>query len=174
MHWLLMYIHLIQVPIIVAINKCDKHDVNPHKIKEQLLQYNINVEEMGGDVPCVHVSGLTGLGLDALEETIIAIAEVSEYKGDPSGLCEGTIIESNLTRERGHVATILVNRGTLKLGAVIVSGTSWAKVRHLTDTTGSRVKKAGPSDPVEVLGWKTLPSAGDMVISSNKGPRSKV
>jgi translation initiation factor IF-2 len=121
------------------------------------------VEDLGGDVPCVHVSGLTGSGLDHLEETILAISEVNEYKGEAVGTCEGTVIESKLTRERGYVATILVNRGTLSAGSIIVSGTSWAKVKYLTDANGNSISIAGPSEPVEVMGWKTLPSAGDVV-----------
>lgn len=150
----------------MAINKCDKPNVNAKKIKEDLIKYNIIVEELGGDVPCVHVSGLTGIGLDELEETILTISEVAEFKADSTGCCEGTIVESNLTREKGFVATVLVNRGTLKPGSIIVSGTSWAKVKNLIDASGNIIESAGPSEPVEVMGWRTLPGAGDIVLES--------
>ncbi|KAJ3321738.1 hypothetical protein HDV06_003887 [Boothiomyces sp. JEL0866] len=152
------------VPIIVAINKCDKPGVNPKKIKEDLLRYNITVEEYGGDIPAVEISGKTGKGLAELEETILAIAEVNDYRGDPTGPVEATVVESKMTKGFGNVATVIVKRGTLVPGAVIVAGESLCKVRKMIDEHGKSIKSIGPSGPIEVLGWKDLPSAGELVL----------
>ena len=156
-----------QVPIIVAINKCDKPGVNPQKIKQDLLRYDIVVEEMGGEIPAVHISGKTGMGLQELEETILALAEVADYRGDPIGHAEGIVVEAKHTKQFGSVATIIVKRGTLKPGAILVAGNAWCKVKRMIDEYGRTVKQVGPSGPVEVLGWKELPEAGDLVLQSD-------
>lgn len=155
------------MPIIVAINKCDKPGVNPKKIQQDLLRYNVVVEEMGGDVPCVEISGKTGKGLDTLEETIIALAEVSDYRGDASGPVEGFVVESKLSKQFGNVATMIVKRGTLKPGSVLVAGTSWCRVKRMIDANRVSHSSAGPATPIEVLGWKELPVAGDLVLEAD-------
>ncbi|KAJ3020389.1 hypothetical protein HKX48_000858 [Thoreauomyces humboldtii] len=152
------------VPIIVAINKCDKPDVNTRKIKEGLLRYDVVLEEFGGEIPAVEVSGLTGKGLDELEETIVTLAEVLDIRGDSTGAVEGVVVESKLVRGKGNVATVLVRRGKLTPGTVVVAGNSWSKVRVMHDEHGEEVLEAGPSLPVEVMGWRELPAAGDEVL----------
>ncbi|KAH9253026.1 hypothetical protein BASA81_009031 [Batrachochytrium salamandrivorans] len=161
------------VPIIVAINKCDKPGINLKKIKEGLIRYDLILEEFGGEVPAVEISGLTGKGLDDLEETILTVAEVLDVRGDASGPCEGVVIESKLNREQGNVATILVRRGTLRPGALIVAGGSWCKVRKLIDENGDELEEAGPSTPISVTGWKSLPSAGDEVLEAENEALAK-
>ena len=156
-----------QVPIIVAINKCDKPGIDPQKIKQDLLRYEIVVEEMGGEIPAVQISGKTGMGLDELEETILAMAEVADYRGDPNGLVEAMVVESKHSKQFGPVATLIVKRGTLKPGAVLVAGNAWCKVKRMIDEYGRPLKEVGPSGPVEVLGWKELPEAGDQVLESD-------
>ncbi|OAJ36528.1 hypothetical protein BDEG_20693 [Batrachochytrium dendrobatidis JEL423] len=155
-----------KVPVIVALNKCDKPGVNMKKTKEDLLRYELVLEEYGGEIPAVEVSGLTGKGLDSLEETILTVSEVLDIRGDPSGACEAIIIESKLSREQGNVATVLVRRGTLKPGAVLVAGSTWCKVRRLVDEKGVELSEAGPSTPISVTGWKALPNAGDEVLEA--------
>ena len=152
------------VPIIVAINKCDKQGANPTKTKDSLLQNNIVLEEFGGDIPAVEVSGLTVKGLDMLEETVLAVSEVLDLRGDSEGLSEATTIESDVSRERGFMATVIVSRGTLKPGDILVSGNTWCKAKCLLDEHGREVLEAPPSTPVQVMGWKDLPVAGDIVI----------
>ena len=156
-----------QVPLIVALNKCDKQNIDKKKVLEQLLQHNVICEEMGGDVPCVSISAKTGLGLEELEDTIIAVSEINDYRGDDTGMAEGTIIESKMTQKLGGVATVLVSRGTLKTGSYILAGNAWCKVRRIVNDTGASCSTAGPSIPVEVQGWKGLPSAGDQVIEAD-------
>jgi translation initiation factor IF-2 len=155
-----------EVPMIVAVNKCDKPGVDTAKVLEELMQHNVMVEEFGGEVPAVKISGKTGMGLAELEETILTIAEVVDYRGDPDGPVEGTIIESKMSKELGNVATVLVKRGTLKPGSIIVAGNCWCKVKRMISDNGDIVSNAGPSYPVEVLGWKELPEAGDMVLQA--------
>ncbi|KND05091.1 translation initiation factor IF-2 [Spizellomyces punctatus DAOM BR117] len=162
-----------QVPIIVAINKCDKPHINLRKVKEGLLRHEIVLEEYGGEIPAVQISALTGKGLDELEENILTLAEVMDIRGDPSGPVEGVVVESKLVRGRGNVATVLVKRGTLKPGGVVVAGTTWCKVRVMHDEHGVAVKEAGPSLPVEVMGWKELPAAGDEVLGADKEDLAK-
>ncbi|KAJ3305111.1 hypothetical protein HDV03_002038 [Kappamyces sp. JEL0829] len=156
-----------QVPIVVAINKCDKPGVDPQKIKESLLRHEVIVEDMGGEVPAVNISGKTGLGLEELEETILAIAEIADYRGDPTGLVEGIIVEAKLSKQFGNVATMIVQRGTLRPGAIVVAGNTWCRVRRMIDEYGRPLTSAGPSSPVEVLGWKELPDAGDVVLEAD-------
>ncbi|ODT78660.1 MAG: translation initiation factor IF-2 [Pelagibacterium sp. SCN 64-44] len=149
------------VPIIVAINKMDKPEANPQRVRTELLQHEVFVESMGGDVLDVEVSAKTGEGLDKLLETILLQAEVLELKVARDGRAEGLVIEAKLDRGRGAVATVLVQRGTLKIGDILVAGTEFARVRALINDKGEQVKEAGPSVPVEVLGFNGVPSAGD-------------
>ena len=149
------------VPIIVAINKMDKPEANPQRVRTELLQHEVFVESMGGDVLDVEVSAKTQAGLDKLLETILLQAEVLELKVARDGRAEGLVIEAKLDRGRGAVATVLVQRGTLKIGDILVAGTEFARVRALINDQGGQVKEAGPSVPVEVLGFNGVPSAGD-------------
>ncbi|MDB5540968.1 MAG: infB [Devosia sp.] len=149
------------VPIIVAINKMDKPSANPTRVRTELLQHEVFVESMGGDVLDVEVSAVTKAGLDKLLETILLQAEVLELKVARDGRAEGLVIEAKLDRGRGAVATVLVQRGTLAIGDILVAGTEFARVRALINDQGEQVKEAGPSTPVEVLGFTGVPSAGD-------------
>jgi len=149
------------VPIIVAINKMDKPDADPLRVRTELLQHEVFVESMGGDVLDVEVSAKTGNGLDKLLETIQLQAEVLELRVARDGRAEGLVIEAKLDRGRGAVATVLVQRGTLSIGDILVAGTEFARVRALINDKGEQVKQAGPSTPVEVLGFTGVPSAGD-------------
>ncbi|MES2136637.1 MAG: translation initiation factor IF-2, partial [Pseudomonadota bacterium] len=149
------------VPMIVAINKIDKPDAKPQKVREELLQHEVIVEDMGGDVQDVEVSAKEKTNLDKLLEAIELQAEILELKANPDRAAEGTVIEAKLDKGRGPLATVLVERGTLRVGDVFVAGASSGKVRALVDDHGRQVKEAGPSVPVEVLGLSVVPSAGD-------------
>ena len=149
------------VPMIVAINKIDKPEAKPQKVREELLQHEIIVEDMGGDVQDVEVSATKKTNLDKLLEAIQLQAEILELKANPDRAAEGTVIEAKLDKGRGPLATVLVERGTLRVGDVFVAGASSGKVRALVDDQGRQVKEAGPSVPVEVLGLSAVPSAGD-------------
>ena len=151
------------VPMIVAINKVDKPGGNPQKVREELLQHDVQVEYMGGDVQDVEVSALKKTGLDDLIEKIQLQAELLELKANPDRMAEGAVIEATLDKGRGPVATILVTRGTLKVGDVFVVGAESGKVRAMVNDKGQQVKVAGPSTPVEVLGLSGVPSAGDQL-----------
>jgi translation initiation factor IF-2 len=149
------------VPMIVAINKIDKPDAKPQKVREELLQHEVIVEDMGGDVQDVEVSATKKTNLDKLLDAIQLQAEILELKANPDRAAEGTVIEAKLDKGRGPLATVLVERGTLRVGDVFVAGASSGKVRALVDDHGRQVKEAGPSVPVEVLGLSAVPSAGD-------------
>jgi translation initiation factor IF-2 len=149
------------VPMIVAINKIDKPEAKPQKVREELLQHEVIVEDMGGDVQDVEVSAKNKTNLDKLLEAITLQAEILELKANPERAAEGTVIEAKLDKGRGPLATVLVERGTLRVGDVFVAGASSGKVRALVDDHGRQVKEAGPSVPVEVLGLSVVPSAGD-------------
>jgi translation initiation factor IF-2 len=149
------------VPMIVAINKVDKPEAKPQKVREELLQHEIIVEDMGGDVQDVEVSATKKTNLDKLLEAIQLQAEILELKANPDRAAEGTVIEAKLDKGRGPLATVLVQRGTLRVGDVFVAGASSGKVRAMIDDKGRQVKEAGPSFPVEVLGLSAVPSAGD-------------
>jgi translation initiation factor IF-2 len=149
------------VPMIVAINKVDLDSANPQRVRERLLEHEVIVEEMGGDVQNVEVSALKKIGLDALIEKIQLQAELLELRANPDREAEGTVIEAKLDKGRGPVATILVNRGTLRVGDVFVVGAESGKVRAMIDDKGRQIKEAGPAMPVEVLGISGVPSAGD-------------
>ncbi|MFC7702700.1 translation initiation factor IF-2 [Plastorhodobacter daqingensis] len=152
-----------KVPMIVAINKCDKPSAQPDKVRTDLLQHEIVVEKMSGDVQDVEVSALTGKGLDELLEAIALQAEILELKANPKRAAMGAVIEAKLDVGRGPVATVLVQHGTLKQGDIFVVGEQWGKVRALINDKGDRVKEAGPSVPVEVLGLNGTPEAGDVL-----------
>ena len=149
------------VPMIVAINKIDKPEAKPQKVREELLQHEIIVEDMGGEVQDVEVSATKKTNLDKLLEAIQLQAEILELKANPDRAAEGTVIEAKLDKGRGPLATVLVERGSLRVGDVFVAGASSGKVRALIDDHGRQVKEAGPSVPVEVLGLSAVPSAGD-------------
>jgi translation initiation factor IF-2 len=149
------------VPMIVAINKVDKPEANPQKIRERLLEHEVIVEAMSGDVQDVEVSALKKTGLDELIEKILLQAELLELRANPGRAADATVIEAQLDKGRGPVATVLVNRGTLKRGDVFVVGTESGRVRALVDDKGQQIKEAGPSMPVEVLGLGGVPNAGD-------------
>ena len=150
-----------KVPMIVAINKIDKYDANPTKVRTDLLQHEIVVEAMSGDVQDVEVSAKTGLGLDKLLEAIALQAEILELRANPARAAQGAVIEAKLDVGRGPVATVLVQNGTLRKGDIFVVGEQWGKVRALVNDKGERIDEAGPSVPVEVLGLSGTPSAGD-------------
>ena len=149
------------VPIIVAINKIDKQSANPTKVRTELLQHEIVVEGMGGDTLDVEVSAMKGTNLDKLLEVILLQAEVLDLKANPNREASGLVVEAQLDKGRGPVATVLVQRGTLKLGDIFVAGSSWGRVRALINDKGEHIKEAGPSVPVEVLGLNSAPEAGD-------------
>ncbi|WP_320200324.1 translation initiation factor IF-2 [Agrobacterium sp. rho-13.3] len=149
------------VPIIVAINKIDKHEANADKVRQQLLQHEVFVESLGGEVLDVEVSAKNKLNLDKLLEAVLLQAEILDLKANLNRTAEGTVIEAQLDRGRGSVATILVQKGVLRPGQIIVAGDQWGRVRALVNDKGEHVKEAGPATPVEVLGLSGTPSAGD-------------
>ncbi|WP_428683957.1 translation initiation factor IF-2 [Sphingopyxis sp.] len=161
------------VPIIVAINKVDKEGANPQRVRERLLEHELVVEEMGGDVQNVEVSALKKTGLDKLLDAIAVQAEIMELKANPDRAAEGTVVEAKLDKGRGPVATILVRRGTLKVGDIFVCGAESGRVRALIDDQGKQVKEAGPSMPVEVLGLGGVPMAGDTLTVVENEARAR-
>ena len=150
-----------KAPIIVAVNKCDKPDVDPQKVKNELLQHELIPEDMGGDIQCINVSALKKTGLDQLIEAIELQAEILELKSDPDCPATGIVIESKIEKGKGSVITLLVNSGTIRVGDIIVVGTENGKVRALINDLGERVNEAMPSTPIEVLGLSGTPMAGD-------------
>lgn len=159
------------VPIVVAINKIDLPAADSKRIKQDLLQHNVQVEEMGGDVQCVEVSAKKKINMDKLEEAILLQAEMLELKANPNRVAAGTVIESKLDQGRGNVATVLVQNGTLRVGDIFVSGSEWGRVRALVNDKGKRVDEALPAEPIEVLGLYGAPNAGDdfvVVLSEQK------
>jgi translation initiation factor IF-2 len=150
-----------KVPMIVAINKVDKPDAKPERVRTELLQHEVQVESLGGEVLDVEVSATKKLNLDRLLETIGLQAEILDLKANPFRPAEGTVIEAKLDRGRGPVATVLIQRGTLHVGDIVVAGAEWGRVRALVSDTGSSIELAGPSVPVEVLGFNGTPEAGD-------------
>ena len=161
------------VPMIVAINKIDRENANPQKVRERLLEHEIIVEDMGGEVQDVEVSALKKIGLDDLIEKIMLQAEIMELKANPERSAEGTVVEAKLDKGRGPVATILVKRGTLNVGDIFVVGAESGKVRALLDDKGKNVKQAGPSVPVEVLGLTGVPQAGDTLTVVENEARAR-
>ena len=153
-----------EVPIIVAINKCDKPDANAAKVRTELLQHEIVVEEMGGDVLAVDVSAKARTGLDKLEEAILLQAEILDLKANANRPAEGVIVEAKMEQGRGSVATALIQRGTLRRGDIFVAGSEWGRVRALIDDHGQQIEEAIPGMPVEILGLSGTPDAGDDVV----------
>ena len=149
------------VPIVVAINKMDLPAANPHNVRAQLTEHGLVVEELGGDVVSVEVSGLTGAGVDRLLEYLDLIAEIENYSANPKAPASGTVIEAQLETGRGPVATVIVQRGTLRRGDALVAGSVAGRVRAMFDERGTAVTEAGPSTPVLVMGWDDVPQAGD-------------
>jgi translation initiation factor IF-2 len=163
------------VPMIVAVNKIDKGDANPTRVKTELLQHEVQVEDMGGETQVVEVSATKAIGLDKLEEAILLQAEVLDLKANPDRPAEGAVVEAKLDKGRGPVATVLVQRGTLKVGDIVVAGAEWGRVRLLANERGESVKSAGPSTPIEVLGLSAAPEAGDeMVVVENEARAREV
>ncbi|MAN47365.1 MAG: translation initiation factor IF-2 [Alphaproteobacteria bacterium] len=161
------------VPIIVAVNKTDLPDSNADKVLTDLLQHDVQVESMGGETQAVKVSALTGQGLDELTDAITLQAELLELKANPSRHADGVVIESQLDKGRGPVATVLVKRGTLERGDIVVAGSQWGKVRALVDERGQQLKGAGPSQPVEVLGLDGAPDPGDSFVVVDTEARAR-
>ncbi len=162
-----------KVPLIVAINKIDKADATPDRVRSELLQYEIQVESLGGETLEIEVSAKTGQGLDSLLEAIALQAELLDLKANPDRAAEGTVIEAKLDRGRGPVATVLVQRGTLRTGDIVVAGAEWGRVRALIADTGAQIKEAPPSLPVEVLGFNGTPEAGDRVAVVESEARAR-
>jgi translation initiation factor IF-2 len=165
-----------KVPIIIALNKIDKPDANPDRVKTELTEAGIVVEEYGGDVPLVPVSAKTRIGLDELIEMILLVADLQELKANPNRRAIGTIVEAQLDKNRGPVATVLVQTGTLKVGDIIVVGETFGRVRALENDKGKRVTKAGPASAVVILGLADVPQAGDIlrVVDDEKEARTMV
>jgi translation initiation factor IF-2 len=161
------------VPMIVAINKIDKPDAKPERVRTELLQYEVQVESLGGDVLELEVSATKKINLDKLLDMIGLQAELLELKADPGRAAEGTVIEAKLDRGRGPVATVLVQRGTLHVGDLIVAGAEWGRVRAIVSDTGATVTSAGPSTPVEVLGFTGTPEAGDRLAVVESEARAR-
>ncbi len=151
-----------EVPIIVAINKMDKHEADPSRVRNELLQHEVFVESMGGEILDVEVSAMQKTNLEGILDAIILQSELLELKANPEGRAQGIVIEAKLDKGRGAVATVLVQNGKLAVGDIVVAGSQWAKVRALINDKGEQIKTAGPSTPVEVLGFTGVPDAGDL------------
>jgi len=149
------------VPIIVAVNKIDKPESDSTRVRQQMVEHGVVPSEWGGTNEFVDVSAKAQTNLETLLDTILLVADVEELKGDPIGRARGVVLEAHLDKGRGPVATVLVQRGTLEVGDTLVSGTTWAKIRAMLDENGQPVKQAGPSKPVQILGWSATPNAGD-------------
>jgi translation initiation factor IF-2 len=163
------------VPMIVAINKSDLPGANPGRVRQELLQHDVQVEDMGGDVLSVEISAKTGKGLDKLREAILLQAEILDLKANPDRPAEGAVVESKLEKGRGAVATVLVRRGTLKVGDIFVAGGEWGRVRALINDRGENVQNAPPAMPVEVLGLQGAPVAGDdLVVVESEGKAREI
>ncbi len=149
------------VPIVVAVNKVDKESADPTRVRQQLVERGLVPSEWGGDTEFVDVSAKAKTNLDTLLETILLVADLEDLKGVPTGPARGTVIEAHLDKGRGPVATVLVQRGTLDIGDALVSGTTYCKIRAMQDENGNPVESAGPSKPVQLLGWEAVPASGD-------------
>lgn len=153
------------VPIVVAVNKIDKPDAKPERIRTEMAEHNITPEEWGGNVPFVDISAKSGKGIDLLLETLLAIAEMQDLKANPNRYAMGTVIESKMDKNIGGVASLLIQNGTLRIGDPIVVGTTYGKVRTMKDDLGNSIVEAGPSTPVEITGLSATPSAGDKFMA---------
>ena len=161
------------VPIVVAVNKIDKPEAKPERVRQQLSDYGLIPEEWGGDTIMVDVAAKKGLHVDDLLEMLLLVAEMQELKADPKGAPTGTVIEANLDKGKGPVATVIVQDGTLRRGDIIHTGSAWGKIRAMIDDKGRNVNEAGPSMPVEVLGLESVPQPGEKftTLSSEREAR---
>ncbi len=164
------------VPIVVAINKIDKPEANPDMVKQQLADAGLVIEEWGGDTLCIPISAKEKKGIPELLESILLVAEMEDLRANPSQPAEGTVIEAELDKTKGPLATVLVHNGTLRLGDIIVVGTAWGRLRAMFNDTGKRVRKAEPSTPVALLGLNTVPQVGDImtVVASEQQARALI
>jgi translation initiation factor IF-2 len=162
-----------EVPVIVAINKMDRPDADPQRVRTELLQHELVVEDMGGEILDIEVSAKEKTNLDKLEEAILLQSEILDLKANPERPAEGVIIESKMEQGRGPVATVLVQRGTLKGGDIVIAGAKWGRVRAMLDAHGKEMKEAGPSMPVEILGLNGTPAAGDDVVVVDSENRAR-
>src|SRR5690606_27059450 len=153
------------VPMVVAVNKIDLPTANPDRIKQQLSELEVMPEEWGGDVPFVEVSAKEGLGLDDLIEVLLLVADLNDLRANAIVPAEGAVIEARVDGSRGPVATLLVQNGTLNMRDVVVAGTTWGRVKAMFDDRGKRIRKAGPSTPVEIMGLMEVPEAGDTFLT---------
>ena len=161
------------VPIVVAVNKIDKPDAHPEKIRTEMAEHNITPEEWGGNIPFVDISAKSGLGIDLLLETLLAIAEMQDLKANPNRYAMGTVIESKMDKNIGGVASLLIQNGTLRLGDPIVVGTTYGKVRTMKNDLGESIVEAGPSTPIEITGLSSNPSAGDKFMAFETESQAK-
>ena len=149
------------VPIVVAVNKVDKDEADPNRVRTQMVEHGVVPSEWGGDYEFVDVSAKANLNLDSLLDTLLVVADLEDLKGDPTGRARGTVLEAHLDKGRGPVATVLVQRGTLEVGDALIAGTAYCRIRAMQDENGRAQTTAGPSKPVQILGWSHVPSAGD-------------
>ncbi len=165
-----------KVPIIVAVNKIDKADANPERVKTELSEHGIVIEEYGGEVPLVPVSAREGTGIDDLLDTVLIVADIQELKANPKRSAVGTVVEAEMDKARGAIATVLVQTGTLKVGDIVVVGDTYGRVRALQNSLGERITKAGPSSPAVILGLGEVPAAGDVlrVVPDEKTARAMI
>ncbi|KKY16340.1 putative mitochondrial translation initiation [Diplodia seriata] len=160
-----------RVPIIVAINKIDMEGANPERVKQDLARHGVDVEDFGGDIQAIPVSGKTGEGMQDLEEATIALSEMLDHRADPDGPVEGWVLEAS-TKKSGKAATVLVRRGTLKVGSIIVAGQTFARVRSIKNEAGVDISSVGPGMPAEIDGWRGPPAAGDEVLEAPNEQRA--
>jgi translation initiation factor IF-2 len=153
-----------KVPIVVALNKIDKPDANPERVKQQLADLGLVIEEWGGDTVCVPISAKQGKGISDLLENLFLVADILELKADPDSAAEGVVIEARLDKTKGPLATLLVQKGTLKRGDIAVAGSAWGKIKAMFDDAGKQIHKAEPSTPVEVLGLNEVAKSGDLFV----------
>jgi len=153
-----------KVPIVVALNKIDKPDANPERVKQQLADLGLVVEEWGGDTVCVPISAKQGQGISDLLENLFLVADILELKADLDSAAEGVVIEAKLDKTKGPLATLLIQKGTARRGEVVVAGSTWGKIRAMFDDQGNQVQKAEPSTPVEILGLNEVTTSGDRFI----------
>ena len=161
------------VPIVVALNKIDKPEANPERVKQQLAEAGLVVEEWGGETILVPVSAKEGKGIQELLENILLVAEMQELKGDPNRVATGVVIEAKLDKTKGPVATVLIHNGTLRVGDVAVIGTSWGKLKAMYNDAGKQIKRAGPATPAEILGLNTVPQAGEILVAAASEQQAK-
>jgi len=154
------------VPTVVAINKVDKPEANPDRVKQQLADADLLIEEWGGDIVCVAISAKEEIGITDLLENLLVVAEIEELQANPSRPAVGVVIEAEMDKARGPLATVLINNGTLKLGDTVVAGTTWGRVKAMFNDIGKPVKKVGPSTPVEILGLSSVPQAGELLTTT--------